>query len=69
MLFEGSGGSCDCFGVFGEAVFGFGDSLRPNSCGTPTSGKLQLEESALTVGSGGGKGEMETAVTEAECAW
>ena len=66
MLFEATCGSCGCFG---EAVLGFGDSVRPNSCGTPTSGKLQLEESALTVGSGGGKGEMETAVTEAECAW
>jgi hypothetical protein len=67
MAFEGIFGTGACFFPFDDAepfvdAVGLGEAL----CCSDTS---RLTASGLAAGRGGGNGDTETQVIEAECAW
>ena len=64
IWFEGMGGTAGCWrGVRGEAPWVGGGCGRVEASGVSRPG---LGEPGWGVGSGGGKGDMDRAVTEAE---
>ena len=67
MVFDGVTGTCDCFKFFDAGDFN--EDVVGERAGESGRSELNLlTASGLADGRGGGQGEMEAAVTEAECA-
>lgn len=71
MLFDGRLGTCGAsLGFLDAAADGDPDCRDSGLIGLPVAWATALAAtSGLSVGRGGGYGEMEMLVTDAECAW